>query len=82
MNPNLPFNTFRTGEIGQTVVKLFAEPDYDRRIAGYRKINKDVVELGQIIPLLQTVQTLVRKKELDYLKYKNGWVLGQTMTWA
>jgi peptide/nickel transport system substrate-binding protein len=82
MNPNLPFNTFRTGEICQQVVKLFAEPDYDKRIAAYRVINKDVVEAGQIIPLLQTVQTLVRKKDLDYTKYGNGWVLGQTMKWA
>jgi len=53
-------------DVGKEVVGLFAEPDYDKRIAGYRKVNKEVVEGGMIIPLLQTVQTLVRKKELNY----------------
>ena len=27
------------------------------------------------MPLLQSVQTLVRKKTLTYTKYGNGWVL-------
>jgi peptide/nickel transport system substrate-binding protein len=28
------------------------------------------------------VQTLVRKKALNYAAYGNGWVLGQTMSWS
>jgi peptide/nickel transport system substrate-binding protein len=28
------------------------------------------------------VQTLVRKKNLNYVKYKNAWVLGNTMSWS
>ena len=82
MNPNMPFNTYKGDPLNTEVVKLFGEPDYAKRIAGYKMINKAVVERGMIIPLLQTVQTLVRKKELNYQKYGNGWVLGQTMSWA
>ena len=37
--------------------------------------------MGACMPLLQSVQTLVRKTDLAYSKYGNGWVLGQTMNW-
>ena len=30
------------------------------------------------MPLLQSVQTLVRSNTLSYTKYGNGWVLPQT----
>lgn len=78
----MPFNTYKDDTVGKEVVALFAEPDYAKRIAGYRRVNKEVVEGGMIIPLLQTVQTLARKKDLEYQKYGNGWVLGQTMSWS
>jgi peptide/nickel transport system substrate-binding protein len=38
--------------------------------------------MGATIPLLQSVQTLARKSDLSYRKYKNGWVLGNTMSWG
>jgi peptide/nickel transport system substrate-binding protein len=82
MNPHMPFNTYKDDTVGKEVGALFAEPDYAKRIAGYRSVNKEVVEGGMIIPLLQTVQTLARKKDLEYQKYGNGWVLGQTMSWS
>ena len=44
-----------------------------------RKIN---VEFGATIPLLQSVQTVVRKKTLSYAKYANGWILANTMDWS
>ena len=36
---------------------------------GYQEINSYAVETGATIPLLQSVQTLVRKKNLAYTKY-------------
>jgi peptide/nickel transport system substrate-binding protein len=68
--------------IGQRVLDLFSEPDYRKRIAGYRALNKDAVESGASIPLLQSVQTLVRKKNLNYVKYGNSWVLASAMSWT
>ena len=51
-------------------------------IAGWRALNREAVEMGACMPLLQSVQTLVRKKSLGYRQYGNGWVLPQTMDWV
>jgi peptide/nickel transport system substrate-binding protein len=40
------------------------------------------VENGATLPLLQSVVTIVRKKNLAYTKYANGWVLPQTLRWS
>jgi peptide/nickel transport system substrate-binding protein len=45
-------------------------------------IGREAVEIGACMPLLQSVQSLVRKKSLNYTTYGNGWVLGQTMNWT
>jgi peptide/nickel transport system substrate-binding protein len=82
LNPKMPFGTWKGMEIGEKVIALFSEPVYEKRIAGYRSLNREAVEAGATIPLLQSVQTLVRKKNLNYVKYGNGWVLGNTMTWS
>jgi peptide/nickel transport system substrate-binding protein len=82
LNPKMPFGTWKDMAIGQRVVDLFSEPDYRKRIAGYRALNKDAVESGASIPLLQSVQTLVRKKNLNYVKYGNSWVLASAMSWT
>ena len=61
------------------MLALFSEPDYDKRIKGYQDLNREAVATGATIPLLQSVQTLVRKKSLTYEKYGNGWLLANTM---
>jgi peptide/nickel transport system substrate-binding protein len=82
LNPKMPFGTWKGMEIGEKVLALFSEPVYEKRIAGYRALNKEAVEAGATIPLLQSVQTLVKKKDLNYEKYGNGWVLGSKMSWS
>ncbi|MDF2808988.1 MAG: Extracellular solute-binding protein family 5 [Microvirga sp.] len=82
LNPKMPFGTWKGMEIGEKVIALFSEPVYEKRIAGYRALNREAVEAGATIPLLQSVQTLVRKKNLNYVKYGNGWVLGSKMSWS
>lgn len=82
LNPKMPFSAWKGMEVGQQVIDLFNVADYDKRIAGYRALNKLAVESGATIPLLQSVQTLVRRKDLTYAKYGNGWVLPQTMAWG
>src|SRR5208282_4935815 len=57
LNPHLPFSAWKEKEIGDQVAALFAVADYDKRIAGYKEINKAAVEYGAIIPLLQAVLT-------------------------
>jgi len=82
LNPKLPFSAWKDMAVGDKVVALMNVANYDRRIAGYKALNKFAVETGATIPLLQSVQTLVRKKGLTYTKYGNGWVLPQSMAWS
>ncbi len=82
LNPHLPFSAWKEKEIGDDVAALFAIADYDKRIAGYKEINKKAVEYGAIIPLLQSVITVVRKKDINFVHYKNGWILADTITKA
>ena len=82
LNPKMPFSAWKGMAVGQKVLDLFNVADYEARIAGYRELNKLAVETGATMPLLQSVQTLVRKKDLSYRKYGNGWVLPQSMAWS
>ena len=52
------------------------------RTTGYRDLERYAVENGATVPLLQSVVTIVRKKNLAYTKYANGWVLPQTLRWS
>ena len=81
-SPKMPFSAWKGMEVGQKVLDLFNQADYATRIAGYRAVNREAVEMGATIPLLQSVQTVVRKSALAYTPFGNGWVLGQTMAWA
>lgn len=79
LNPTMPFSAWKGKEIGDKVLTLFNEPNYDKRIDGYKELNREAVATGATIPLLQSVQTLVRKSTLTYEKYGNGWILASTM---
>lgn len=82
LNPDMPFAAWRGEAPGARVRELFKTANYDERIKGYRELNVQAVEMGASMPLLQSVQTLVRKSDLSYEKFKNGLVLGQTMHWG
>jgi len=81
LNPLLPFSPWKDMALGQRVIDLFDEPDEAERIAAWRAVAREAVEIGACIPLLQSVQTLVRRTALSYRPYGNGWVLPQTMDW-
>jgi peptide/nickel transport system substrate-binding protein len=82
LNPKLPFSPWKDMTLGQKVIDLFNVADEAQRIAGWRALNKEAAEIGATMPLLQSVQTLVRRKALNYTPYGNGWVLGQGMEWS
>jgi peptide/nickel transport system substrate-binding protein len=82
LNPKMPFSPWKDEDIGQRVLGLFSVADYDKRIAGYRDLERYAVENGATLPLLQSVVTVVRKRNLKYTKYGNGWVLPQTLQWG
>jgi peptide/nickel transport system substrate-binding protein len=82
LNPKKPFSAWKGMEVGQRVLDLLDIANYDKRIAGYRDLNRFAVESGATIPLLQSVLTIIRKKNLAYTKYANGWILPQSMQWS
>jgi len=82
LNPKMPFSPWKDEDIGQKVLALFGIADYDKRIAGYRDLERYAVENGATMPLLQSVLTIVRKRNLKYTKYGNGWLLPQTLQWT
>ena len=82
LNPKMPFSAWKGMEIGEKDMALFNVANYDERIAGYRALNREAVETGAAIPLLQSVITVAHKKALKFVPYGNGWVLPQTMSWT
>ena len=55
LNPKMPFSAWKGMDVGEKVLELFNIADYDKRIEGYRALNKSAVEAGATIPLLQSV---------------------------
>jgi peptide/nickel transport system substrate-binding protein len=82
LNPKMPFSAWKGAEVGDKIEQLFNEGDNEKRLDGYRKVEVEASETGATIPLLQTVQTLARRKTLMFQTYDNGWVLPQTMSWS
>ena len=82
LNPLLPFAPSKDTALGQQAIALSDEPDAAVRLRGWRALSREAVEAGDILPLLQSVQTLVRRRTLAYRPYGNGWVLPQTMDWV
>jgi peptide/nickel transport system substrate-binding protein len=82
LNPKMPFSPWKDEDIGNRVLALFNVADYDKRIAGYKELERYAVENGATMPLLQSVVTVAHKKNLTYTKYSNGWLLPQTLQWS
>ena len=82
LNPKLPFSPWKDPVLGEKVIAQFNVADETKRIEGWQAISQEAVTIGACMPLLQSVQTLVRKDGLGYTKYGNGWVMGQTMGWG
>ena len=69
LNPKLPFSPWKGMTIGQKVHRPVQRRRLPRSaIAGWQAIDREAVEIGATIPLLQSVQTLVRKKNLTVTK--------------
>ena len=82
LNPKLPFSPWKDMTLGQKVIDQFNVADEKSRIAGWRALNREASEMGAAMPLLQSVITVVRKKNLNITPYGNGWILGQSMSWS
>ena len=82
LNPKLPFSPWQDMGLGQKVIDAFNIANDEKRIATWKALDREAIETGAKIPLLQSVQTEVRQKPLGVTRYGNGWVLPQTMRWS
>ena len=81
LHPKKPFTPLRGEDVGNRVLALESVVDYDKRVQGYRELEKYAVEHGDAMPLLQSVQALVRKRALQYQHYRSGNIAPQSMAW-
>ncbi len=73
LNPGLSFSVWKSPDMGDLLGKLFAEPNYDKRIAGYAQASRYAVERGYNIPLLQAVGTAVHTDQVGFTWHQNTW---------
>ncbi len=58
---------------------LWGEPDEEKRIAGYKMVDKHIAEEGEAIPLLQYVQPIVFSDKVEVTPSVSGAVLPYLM---
>ena len=64
LNPKLPFSPWKDMTIGQKVIDLFNVADYRQALSRVAGAEREAVETGATIPLLQSVQTRGAQKNL------------------
>jgi peptide/nickel transport system substrate-binding protein len=60
-----PHSSWKTPDVDAKIGPLWGEADEAKRIAGYKAADKYIAEEGYVIPLLQYVQPIVFKSELQ-----------------
>lgn len=81
LDPRLRFSTWKEDDLSQVLDNLNSEIDEDKRIQGYRDLNKMAAENAWSIPVLQSVSTIAYKKDLNLETYQTGYVLPQEYSW-
>ena len=77
-----PFRVWESEDMIPLIDPVFEERDEEKRIAAAKRAARHVVEKGYAIPLLQVVQNVVLKKELNYQTFPTGILVPQEMSWA
>jgi peptide/nickel transport system substrate-binding protein len=75
MDPRKRFAVWKSDDIIPKIDPLLSEIDYEKRIAGYKKLDRWIVEQGYSMPILQGANTIVHSKKLKYRPFLNGWTL-------
>lgn len=75
LDPKLRFSAWKSPELGGVIEALLREPDNDKRMAGYRKLNQEASEHTWTLPLLQAVSTIVYKNDVDVKVHEAGYIL-------
>jgi peptide/nickel transport system substrate-binding protein len=72
-----PHSTWDTDDLDAMIGPLWAEPDEDKRIAGYKAVDKYIAENAYVIPLLQYVQPIIYRDGLEVTPHVANFLLPQ-----
>lgn len=67
-----PNSAWKTDDLDAMMFPLMAEKDEEKRIAGWRAVDKYIAEQGYVIPLLQYMQPVVFKSTLVVIPNISG----------
>src|ERR1700758_9463 len=75
-----PHSAWKSKDLDAMIGPLWDEKDEDKRIAGYKAVDKYIADEGEVIPLFQYVQPIIHKKGVKVVAQSNGMILPQLTT--
>lgn len=67
-----PHSTWDTDDLDEKIGPLWAEKDEEKRIAGWKAVDRYIAEQGYVIPLLQFVQPIVHSDTVTVVPHVSG----------
>lgn len=74
-DPRLGFSAWKDPALGPRIEGLLTEVDNDKRMAGYRELNREASEKSWAIPLLQAVTAVAYRDDVEFKTFGNGYIL-------
>ena len=75
-----PHSVWDGQEVFDAIAPLWAEKDEEKRIEGWKKVDRLIADIGAVIPLLQYVQPIIHVDTVAVVPQANGMLLPQKMT--
>lgn len=72
-----PHSAFKSPEVDKLIGPLWGEPNEEKRIEGYKNVDRYIAEEGLVIPLLQYSQPVVYRSGLSFTAHTAGFILPQ-----
>src|SRR5471032_1538142 len=81
MHPQMSFALFKSDDIAPRLDPLMAEPDNQKRFAGFRRFDRWQVEQGYSIPLFQSPSICVHRSDLQFTAQPSGVLMASELKW-
>jgi len=75
LDPRLRFSAWKDPALGPRIEALMTEVDEQKRIEGYRALNRESSEKSWGIPLLQAVTTIAYRSNVEVQTFDSGYIL-------
>lgn len=75
-----PHSTWDTDDLDAMIGPLWGEQDEEKRINGFRDVDKYIAENAYVIPLLQYAQPVIHRKGLKFTPHVANFILPQLVS--